>query len=187
MDEHILSTQRLTLRPIREEDAEMIWPYVSDPRISKDMSWDAHTHIDQTRAFIAGALKSKSDGRAITWCIFQNGEFRGVFSLISILRTHRSLTYNRAELAYWIGPEFEGQGIMTEAGNRILEYAYDDLGLHKLTVGHHTVNSSSEKLILRLGFEFLFLEREVFMKNGEWVDCKFYELNEKDFRKKRNQ
>jgi ribosomal-protein-serine acetyltransferase len=154
---------------------------VSNPEISKEMSWLAHTDKVQTIEFINSTLMGMEEGKSITWCIFNGQDFCGVFSLINILKQHRALIYNRAELAYWVCPEFEGQGIMTESGRRVVEFAFSDLRLHKLVVGHHINNHKSEKLILRLGFRFLYKEEEVFMKNSEWITCKFYELNSKEY------
>lgn len=162
----------------------MLWPYVSNPEISRDMSWDVHHSIEETQAFIDTTLKNMEDGRTITWCVFYEEKFCGIFSLIAIIRKHRSLTYDRAELAYWIGPEFQRKGIMTECGERVLDFAFNELKLNKLLVGHHLVNAGSEGLIRRLGFKFLYQEEEVFKKNGEWITCKFYELNHKDHNKK---
>ena len=179
-----LSTERLQLRPLKETDAGMLWPYVSDPRISMDMSWEAHKDLSETQAFIDSALKSMEQGKSVTWCIFLNDTFCGIFSLIAILRKHRALIYNRAELAYWAAPEFQGKGIMTEAGKKVIEFAFRDLQLNKLVVGHHQNNRNSEALILRLGFNYLYTEDEVFMKNGEWVTCRFYELKLKEYLKK---
>ena len=75
MNDYIINTDRLVLRPITAKDAELIWPYVSDPEVSKDMSWDAHQNIEQTNKFIADVLVSMTQGRSITWCIFENNEF----------------------------------------------------------------------------------------------------------------
>jgi RimJ/RimL family protein N-acetyltransferase len=82
-------------------------------------------------------------------------------------------------LAYWLGPEFQGKGIMTEAGLKIIDFAFHELKLHKIVVGHHVENKASEKLIIRLGFEFRYDEIEAFKKNDKWVNCKFYELRKK--------
>lgn len=172
-----LQTDRLILRPLALDDEQILWPYVSNPAISKDMSWDFHKSISQTKEFIVNSLKSMDEGKLITWCIFENDNFCGLFSLIGILRQHRSLIYNRAELAYWIAPEFEKKGIMTEAGKKVIDFAFINLKLHKLIVGHHVENINSENLILRLGFDFKYRENEVFKKNDAWIDCKFYELN----------
>lgn len=174
-----LKTERLTLRPLRVADAPVVFPYLANKEISKDMSWEAHRSIEETIAFLKRVEEELEKGRSITWGIFENGLFRGVFSIISILRSHRSLVYDRAELAYWLGPEFQGKGIMTEAGLKIIDFAFNELKLHKIVVGHHLQNKASEKLINRLGFEFRYDEIEAFKKNGEWIDCKFYELRKK--------
>jgi ribosomal-protein-alanine N-acetyltransferase len=171
-----LKTDRLLLRPLQVADAPVLWPHLTNKEISKNMSWDAHKDISETIAFIERVKEEFEKGKSVTWGIFTNGIFCGVFSIISILRSHRSLVYDRAELAYWLAPEFQGQGIMTEAGQKIIDFAFQELKLHKIVVGHHMENKASEKLIKRLGFEFRYDEIEAFKKNGKWVDCKFYEL-----------
>jgi ribosomal-protein-alanine N-acetyltransferase len=176
-----LRTQNLLMRPINIEDAELLWPYVSNPDISRDMSWQAHRDISETKAFIDEAVKRWKLGSSVTWCMFTNEKFCGTFSVISILRTHRALTYDRGELAYWIGPEFQGKGLMLEAGSRIVQFAFEELKLHKLVVGHHLNNERSKNLIERLGFKFLCEEEEVFMKDNVWISCRFYHLLKKDF------
>ncbi len=178
-----LKTERLTIRPLNPGDAKMLWPYVSNPEISRDMSWAPHQDISETQKFIDATLRNMEDGKNITWCIFMGDKFCGIFSLISILRSHRALTYDRAELAYWAAPEFQGVGVMTEAGKEIINFAFKEMGLHKLVVGHHINNKNSENLIIRLGFKYLYTEQDVFKKNGDWVTCKFYELPSKDYLK----
>ena len=181
--QYTFDTSRLQLRLLQKDDAAMLWPYVSDPQISKDMSWLPHKNIDETQAFIDNTLLSFDAGKSLTWCVFFENKFCGIFSLIGILRQHRSLIYNRAELAYWLGPAYQGKGIMTEAGIKIVDFAFNDLGLHKLVVGHHINNQNSKKLIERLGFKYLYTEEDVFNKNNEWITCQFYELKAKDLKK----
>lgn len=181
MSKYNLKTERLFLRPIEKGDAEMLWPYLSNAEISKDMSWDAHKDISETQSFIDSTIENMKQGKNITWCIFYEKKFCGIFSLIAILKRHRALIYDRAELAYWLGSEFRSKGIMTEAGKKIIDFAFNELQLHKLVVGHHINNRGSENLITRLGFIYLYTEEDVFKKNGEWITCKFYELKSTDY------
>ena len=177
----ILKTDRLLLRPLEMSDADLLWPYVSNPEIPKDMSWEPHKKVAETQEFINGVLQSMGQGKSITWCIFLGDQFCGIFSLIAILRKHRSLIYDRAELAYWIGPEFSKQGIMTEAGEKVIDFAFNELQLHKLLVGHHINNKDSENLIIRLGFTYTYTEEDSFKKNDKWVTVKNYELKSKNY------
>lgn len=187
MKSFTINDKEITARVLQEGDEHLLWPFVSDKEISRDMSWNAHTSIDETVDFVKNTLNSMSSGKVWTWCIFFKGKFCGLFSLISILRTHRALTYNRAEIAYWLGREFRGHGIMTEVGRKVIDFAFRDLLLNKIVVGHHINNVGSERLILRLGFRFTYQEEEVFMKNGEWITCKFYELRKSDYLKMNNE
>ena len=118
----------------------------------------------------------------MTWAVFKDGSFCGIFSLIGLVRTHRALTYNKAELAYWISRQHQRQGIMTEAGRRVLEFAFAELKLHKLVVSHFSTNLASENLIKRLGFRYVGEQREEFQKDDQWHNHKLYELLDSEFR-----
>lgn len=179
--DYILVTKRLRLELLEESDAEEIWKHVSNPEISKQMSWDTHKNIHTTIDFLKAVQESFRKETAISWKIKFENKIVGVFSIISILRKHRSLTYDKAELAYWLGYEYQGQGIMTEAGEKVLNFAFNRLNLHKIFVGHHVGNIGSEGLIKRLKFRFSHIERESFMKNNEWVDVNYYEMLKKEY------
>jgi RimJ/RimL family protein N-acetyltransferase len=177
-----VGTQRLTMRPIEPRDAEAIWPYVSDPDTSRFMSWNPHRSIEETRAFIADVRRRMDDGATFAWIVEEreSGAVCGIVSLIGILRTHRALRYDKAELAYWIGKPFQQRGYATEACKAALEYGFETLNLHKVTVAHARENEASKNLILRLGFREVGVEYQHFSKNGHWIDHVIYELLRSD-------
>ncbi len=175
-----LQTERLFLRPISVEDIDDIYPHVTDPEIAKHMSWKPHKNKDQTLEFLERLQIEMKNDKTYTWSIFINDKFCGIVSLLSILRKHRALTYDRAELAYWVGREFHKKGIMTEACKRVIDFAFDDLKLHRITVSHSSENEASEALIKKLNFRYIGEEQEAFQKNGAWLNHKLYELLEKD-------
>src|SRR6185295_11668744 len=157
-----LTTERLVLRPLQAEDVDLLWPDIADEEISKHMAWDAHKDKSQTIAFVQGEIERRESRKGITWAIIKDGSFCGIFSIIGLVRTHRALTFNKAELAYWLGRKYQGQGLMTEAGRRVLQFAFQELGLHKIFVSHFSINRSSENLIKRLGFRYVGEQLEEF-------------------------
>lgn len=173
-----LTTERLELRPIRNEDAPGIWPHVSDPEIARYMSWEPHESLDVTRRFIEDVVRRMEQGSTVSWTIRErpSGSVCGLVSLIAIMRTHRALRYDKAELAYWIGQPFQGQGYATEACRAVLDYAFGELNLNKVTVAHDAENAASAALIRRLGFRRVGIEHRHFQKNGRWIDHIIYEL-----------
>jgi RimJ/RimL family protein N-acetyltransferase len=101
-------------------------------------------------------------------------------SLIGILRAHRVLTYDQAELAYWTSRSHQRRGFMTEAGRRVLDFAFRDIGLHKVRVSHFAENKASCALIQRLGFRYVGTQLEEFSKARIWHDHMMYELLAKE-------
>jgi len=48
----ILKTERLILRPWREEDAEALYAYASDPEVGFPAGWPSHTTVENSREII---------------------------------------------------------------------------------------------------------------------------------------
>jgi [ribosomal protein S5]-alanine N-acetyltransferase len=177
-DDWSIRTSRLVIRPTSVADLDEIWPHVSDPEISRNMSWEPHQTKEETIAFLHRMESERKLGKNITWSI-RNSEtsvFCGIFSVISIVRQHRALTYDRGELAYWCGRAQQGQGFMSEAGKAVIEFAFTTLNLNRLVVAHHSENNPSKRLILKLGFTKIGVEHEAFQKSGRWIDTTIYEL-----------
>lgn len=177
----ILKTDRLVLRTLELDDVDVLWPDVSDAEIARFMAWDAHTDTSQTLEFLRAEVARREAGKGVTWAIFKQDVFCGIVSLIGMIRTHRGLTYDQAELAYWLSRRVRRQGIMTEACERVLEFAFRDLRLHKIVVGHFATNRASEDLVKRLGFRWIGEQIEEFEKHGAWHNHKLYELLDRDF------
>jgi RimJ/RimL family protein N-acetyltransferase len=178
-----MSTARLTLTPLHGGHADGIWPYVSDPEISRYMSWNAHESMETTNAFIADVVRRMQEGSTCSWVISERDSENicGLVSLLAITRTHRALRYDKAELAYWIGRPFQRRGYAREACRAVLDYAFGTLTLNKVTVAHDAGNAASAALIHRLGFRQIGVEHQHFCKDGRWIDHVIYEVLRADY------
>ena len=81
-----------------------------------------------------------------------------------------------AKLAYWVLPEYQGEGFGREAVSLLLEYGFDELRLNR--VGAHCLasNEASSGLLESLGFEREGRRRERHYVDGEYVDALGYGL-----------
>ena len=52
----ILETNRLLLRPWREDDAEDLYRYATDPEVGPPAGWPPHTSVENSREIIRTAL-----------------------------------------------------------------------------------------------------------------------------------
>ncbi len=57
-----------------------------------------------------------------------------------------------AELGYWLGRAWWGNGYATEAAQALVWFAGDALGLRRLTAGHAADNLPSGRVLSKLGF-----------------------------------
>jgi ribosomal-protein-alanine N-acetyltransferase len=179
--ELVLRTARLQLRPIQAGDSALLWPDIADTEVARYMAWEPHSTLAQTAAFVEYEIARLTAGEGCTWLILQDGGFRGIVSLIAMMGTHRTLTYDRAELAYWLGTAHHRQGLASEAVGRVIEFAFRDIGLHKLHVSHFGPNVASRNLIIRLGFRCVGVQQQEFRKDAVWYDHHLYEMLNEDY------
>ena len=82
----------------------------------------------------------------------------------------------RAELGYMILPEFQGNGITTEAIRATVNYGFDVMNLHSIEAVIDPENLASEKVLQKNGFvkEAHILENEFY--EGQFLDTVIYSL-----------
>ena len=103
------------------------------------------------------------DGMAERWIAnhgdwFERGE-QAVFAitrkddgrLLGAIGLRMKLDDQRAELGYWIGKPYWGQGYCTEAARAILTFSFERLGLHRIQACHFTRNPASGRVLQKIG------------------------------------
>ncbi len=143
-----LRTERLVLRAFKLSDApdvqrmagaiEIAFPTVNIPHPYEDGM--AELWISSHRpAFERGELVPL----AVT--LSADGTLIGAISL-SLHQNHE-----RAELGYWIGVPYWGQGYCTEAARAMMSYGFEVLGLHRIHSSHFARNPASGRVMQKLG------------------------------------
>lgn len=171
-----LETPRLKLRPFRDTDVDDIFPIVSEPEFPKHMSWAAHTEKSSALAWVQSVQKNIADDNGITWAIVHDGKVVGAIGFDNIRRELRAWRIDRAELGYWLARDLWGKGLMTEAANAVLVFAFQELGLHKVTVGCLEQNTPSRRVIEKVGFRFIGRHEDDVWRDGVWHTHLRYEL-----------
>jgi ribosomal-protein-alanine N-acetyltransferase len=78
--------------------------------------------------------------------------------------------FHSAHFGFGICASRQGEGIMREAGARVIDHAFDDLHLHRLEANHRPENTRSAMLLRRLGFVPTGYCRDYLFIAGDWVD-----------------
>jgi ribosomal-protein-alanine N-acetyltransferase len=158
------------------EDVNRLFELMSDTSLTEFLSWEAHTNKETTELVIKSLIDAQKADKGYHWCVCLNEKIIGLVSLIDVRRQLRTWTLNRAELSYWIGREYQGKGYATEASRLILDFGFNNLGLHKIIIAHAAENIESEKICAKLNFKKYALEHDAFQKNNKWNNLMWYEL-----------
>lgn len=169
MRDDALSTERLRLRPLQEADIDALIQIAGDRRIadgtiSVPHPFDRNAAVDFIQALERGRATGERFGFAV--CL---GEGEG--RLVGYAGLHHvDVDHAEAELSFWIGAAHEGRGYVREAGERLIRYAFDELGLNRVCAFHMRRNAGSERVLERLGFQREGLLRQRVRKWGVFED-----------------
>ncbi len=145
-----LTAQRLILRPLVEEDTDLVAHYCSDPEMHRNTALIPFPYTrDHAEAFLACVHPGDVYERGVTLGI----EWRETGTFCGCIELGMNRKNDRSELGYWIGREFWGRGIATEASRRILRFGFEELALHKITSGYYDFNAASGRVQEKLGFQ----------------------------------
>ncbi|WP_189941725.1 GNAT family N-acetyltransferase [Sulfuriferula thiophila] len=162
-----LNTQRLLLRPFMLSDAGDVQRLAGDCRIA-DMTQNVpHPYEDgAAECWISGHALQFATGNSVTFAIVlqASGELVGCIGL----RIKRD--FDNAELGYWIGCPYWGQGYCTEAGEAVIEYAFTELGMNRIHATHFSRNQASGRVMEKLGMQMEGMLRQHVKKCGQYED-----------------
>ena len=144
-------TERLILRPWREDDAESLYKYASDPEVGPKAGWPPHTSVEDSRQIIRQVL-SLPETYAV--CLKESGEAVGSVGLKMGDATDMTDRADECELGYWIGRPFWGQGLIPEASRELLRHAFEELNMQAVWCGYYDGNTKSRRVQDKLGFVY---------------------------------
>jgi 8-oxo-dGTP diphosphatase len=144
-----LRTARLTLRPLRREDAAALHRLVNDWEVAKTLARVPFPYPrDLADDWIASTWTQMAEGRA--WHLAITGEENGAEMLIGCVGLTRE--GEEAELGYWVGRRFWGHGVGTEAAGRLARWGLANLDIRRLKASALLDNARSQAVLRRIGF-----------------------------------
>ena len=164
----ILTTQRLTLREIEEEDWRPIYAYQSQPPFLRFTPW-THRSQEDVRKFVRIFLN------------WRNETPRQKFQFAIILKSEQRLIGNcgirinsfntwEAEIGYELDHNYWGNGYATEAAHALLGFGFGDMHLHRICAYCIADNVASARVMGRIG-----MKREGCLRETEWMQMRWWD------------
>lgn len=156
-----LETERLILRKMKPTDAEDMYDYARRREVTEYLLWSPHTNREYTRDYLRYLQNRYALGEFYDWAVTdrKSGRMIGTCGFTRIDPEHRC-----GEIGYVLHPEFCGQGIGTEAAERVLLFGFEVLGLHRIEARFMKGNEASKRVTEKLGMVF-----EGYRRDAMWV------------------
>lgn len=152
----------LELRQLQPADAPELFGIIDAhrARLREWLPWvDATEKLADTERYIAGTQKDLAATRAYVCGIWANGRFAGVIGQNRIDWANRI-----AFPFYWLVPDQEGRGIMTQCLRAVIDDSFVQLRVRQIVVAVATENLRAQRLPLKLGFKQVSI-----LKKAEWL------------------
>jgi [ribosomal protein S5]-alanine N-acetyltransferase len=173
-----LETNRLNLRRLKSEDVNEILVLRSNPEIMKFIPRPLMKTKEEAFEFISVMDANVNNNILLNWAITTKEEDK----LIGMIGFYRMKPENyRTEVGYILSADFHGQGIITEALERVIKFGFEEMKLNSIEAVIDPENYSSEKVLLKNNFvkEGHFKEHTFF--EGKFLDSVFYSLLKKNY------
>lgn len=175
-----IETERLILRKFDVNDAsDMYNNWAADNNVSRYLSWTSHSSIEESENILKMWVDDYTNIENYNWAI-EIKENKKVVGSIGLLNIDNNI--ENAEIGYCISKELWNKGIMTEAFNGIIDFAFKEVGFERITARHHIDNSASGRVMEKCGLKYEGTLRKIHKINtGELVDCKYYSILKEEY------
>ncbi len=171
-----LETERLILRKFYISDVDDVYKYAISPNVGPDAGWEPHKDKEETMAVILEFISSKE-----VWAIVKK-ESNKVIGSIGLHKDVKREMENAKMIGYVLAEDYWGKGYATEAARRVIQYAFEELGLDLISVYHFPHNKRSKRVIEKCGFKYEgTLRNATVLYNGNVYDELCYSLTREEY------
>ncbi len=171
----------ISLRELKEEDAEYMLEWMHDPDIQKGFKRNfLDATIDDAKRFIREAKIPKQlvSGKELHYAIVNDDDiYLGTISLKKL-----DLDNFSAEYAITTRRDAHGRGVASRATKLILQKAFLELGLHRVYLNVYADNADAIRLYKRCGFKYEGEFRDHIKRGNEYVNWKWFGMLDSEFR-----
>jgi [ribosomal protein S5]-alanine N-acetyltransferase len=178
-----LETKRLILRPFELTDGKVVRKLAGDRAIADTTLQIPHPYeVGMAEEWILTRRPKFEVGEEVVFAIVlrEPGQLIGAMGLVIEGK------FRRAELGYWIGRPYWGNGYCTEAGQAVLEYGFQSLKLNRIHAYHFKRNPASGRVMRKLGLKHEGSSPQHVMKWGVFEDVELYGILRSDWQTARD-
>lgn len=145
-----MKTNRILLRPWRDDDAAALFKYASDPEVGPRAGWLPHKNVEESLEIIRTVFHNDTN-----WAIElkETGEPIGAIGYLLAPESELPAREGEPLVGYWVGKPYWNQGICTEALEIMLEHICKTTDIKSLISSHYFDNPASGRVMEKCGFK----------------------------------
>lgn len=174
-----LTTERLVLRPMRVSDAWDMYEYACREDVTEYLLWSPHPSVTYTRDYLAYIESRYAACEFFDWAVTlaDSGKMIGTAGFTKI-----NTSYNCAEIGYVLNPEYHGKGIGFEAAQRVVDFGFSVLALHRIEAKFMQGNTASLHVMEKLGMTFEGYQRDSMLVKGTYRTIGYCSILEEEYK-----
>ena len=144
-----METNRILLRPWRDDDAAALFKYASDLEVGPRAGWPPHKSVEESLEIIRTVFHNDTN-----WAIElkETGEPIGAIGYLPAPESNLPVREGEPLVGYWVGKPYWNQGICTEALEIMLEHIRKTTDIKSLISSHYIDNPASGRVMEKCGF-----------------------------------
>lgn len=148
----MIETKRLILRPFQESDLNEFYEYASVEGVGEMAGWHHHQTIDKTKEILNSFIK---EDKVFALVLKENNKVIGSLGIEKYGMEDRLTEFNDyqgREIGYVLSKNYWGKGLMPEAVKGVIDYLFNELDLDFLICGYYNFNNQSKRVQEKCGF-----------------------------------
>lgn len=178
-----LGTDRLVLRELTLDEADIIFPHFANEEVVRYEDSKPVANVKDVTDIIEWGRNIANKNAGILWGIFRKGDGAFLGQINYVVRPDNNFdgTVHRAEIGFDLTPHYWGNGYISEAISRVLEFIFNSTEINRIEAIVHTDNSRSLNVLTRLGFHSEGILREYVKWEGEYWDMALLTMLRRDW------
>lgn len=173
-------TAQLTLREFQEGDVDAVTTWISDPAVTRFMTWDPGDRA-RAEAWLRQVAADASALPRTSWELAAVEAPTGVVVGAGRL-TIRDAQHRVGDIGYVLRRDRWGQGLGGELARLLVERGFERVGLHRIEATCDVDNVASARVLEKAGLRLEGRLRERYQIRGEWRDSLLYAALARDER-----
>ena len=163
--------------PLKKEHIALVNTLHAHPEVARYNTIGVPKDLETTAKILAHKIDENQES-ALGWALYDTRKnFIGEAGII--LAPQR---FQKAEISYSLAPDQWNKGLGTEIAKQLIQYCFNDLGLHRVEAGVAVHNHASIRVLEKAGMDREGTHRKILPLSSGWTDNYAYAILKEEWK-----